>query len=93
MIIIHAVNNLASPFPMYLTESLRQALKTFPVVVVTGARQTGKSTLIRELLPGPARDYRTLDDLDVLERAEQLTDRIWAVPLTAALRISGKTAG
>lgn len=92
MIIIHAVNNLASPFPRYLTESLRQALKTFPVVV-TGARQTGKSTLIRELLPGPARDYRTLDDLDVLERAGQLTDRIWAVPLTTALGISDKTAG
>lgn len=78
MIIIHVVNNLALPFPRYLTESLRQALKTFPVVVVTGARQTGKSTLIRELLPGPARDYRTLDDLDVLERAGQEPDALVA---------------
>lgn len=39
-----------------------------PAVVVTGARQTGKSTLVEHLLPG-ARRYRTLDDLDVLEAA------------------------
>ncbi len=40
-----------------------------PVVIVTGARQTGKSTLVRELVTSADRVYLTLDDLDVLEQA------------------------
>jgi len=71
MIIIHVVNNSSAPLPRYLTQEVVKALAAFPVVVLTGARQTGKSTLIRELLPASGRDYRTLDDIDVLERAQQ----------------------
>ena len=43
----------------------------FPVVVVTGARQTGKSTLVRrpELLAG--RPYLTLDDLVLRDEARR----------------------
>ena len=41
-----------------------------PALVVTGARQTGKSTLAQELAPGNQR-YRTLDDLDVLDAARR----------------------
>ncbi|HLU35243.1 MAG TPA: ATP-binding protein [Thermomicrobiales bacterium] len=41
-----------------------------PALVVTGARQTGKSTLVRHLAPGNRR-YRTLDDLDVLDVARR----------------------
>jgi len=47
-------------------------LESFPVLVLTGARQVGKSTLIRGLLGTEKRDYRTLgrpDDLE-LARAE-----------------------
>ena len=44
-----------------------------PVVAVTGARQTGKSTLVRNLLPGD-RPYFSLDDLDVREQAERTPD-------------------
>lgn len=40
-----------------------------PVIVVSGARQTGKSTLVRELVPGADRRYLTLDDIDVLGQA------------------------
>ena len=40
-----------------------------PAAVVTGARQTGKSTLAEQLVPG-ARRYATLDDLDVLDAAQ-----------------------
>lgn len=80
MIIIHNVNSNPSrssalhgtrPFPRSLTKSVVRALKDFPVVVLAGARQTGKSTLMRELLPETARDYRTLDDIDMLERAQK----------------------
>ncbi len=41
-----------------------------PAVVVTGARQTGKSTLAEHLVPGQRR-YRSLDDLDVLDAARR----------------------
>jgi hypothetical protein len=42
-----------------------------PVVVVTGARQTGKSTLVRELEAAGPRLYVTLDDLDALGQAQR----------------------
>ena len=60
--------------PRFLELALRQALKTFPVVVVTGARQAGKSTLVRQL--DEKRTYVTLDDVDVLERAQTYPDGI-----------------
>lgn len=44
-----------------------------PAVVVTGARQSGKSTLAEHLVPG-ARRYATLDDLDVLDAARRDPD-------------------
>jgi len=39
--------------------ALLAALKQFPVVVVTGARQSGKTTLARALMPEA--DYVTFD--------------------------------
>lgn len=71
MIIIHGMNDQVTPLPRHLTETVARALKAFPVVILTGARQTGKSTLIRELLPESSRDYRTLDDIDLLDLAER----------------------
>ncbi len=59
MIIIHAMNSLP-PLLRYLTKEVGHALAAFPVVILTGARQTGKSTLIRELLPVSGRDYPPL---------------------------------
>ena len=41
-----------------------------PAVVVTGARQTGKSTLAQELTPGRRR-FISLDDLDPLDQARR----------------------
>jgi hypothetical protein len=46
-----------------------RAMDVFPVVVLMGARQTGKSTLAREIA-GDDRAYLSLDDLDVRGRAE-----------------------
>lgn len=44
-----------------------------PAVVVTGARQTGKSTLAERLAAGERR-YHSLDDLDVLDAARREPD-------------------
>jgi predicted AAA+ superfamily ATPase len=39
-------------------------------VVLTGARQTGKSTLVEKLVPGERR-YRSLEDFDVRDAARR----------------------
>ena len=54
--------------PRLAARSVAERLAVMPAVVVAGARQTGKSTLARELAPG-RRSYRSLDDLDVLDAA------------------------
>jgi len=56
--------------PRLVAPSLGTRLRAMPAVVVTGARQTGKSTLIQELVPG-SRRYLTLDDLDVIDVAHR----------------------
>ena len=65
MDIIHDVN---ASLPRQIAHNLRQCLRTMPAVVLTGARQTGKSTLAGELTP-PRRRYVSLDDLDALDAA------------------------
>lgn len=56
--------------PRLIAASLQAHLAVMPAVVVTGARQTGKSTLVRDLLPGRWR-YFSLDDLDVRDVARR----------------------
>ena len=46
-----------------------------PAVVVTGARQAGKSTLAQYLAPGPRR-FLSLDDFDVLHLARTDPDAL-----------------
>ena len=46
-----------------LAAPLAAALRSAPVTVVTGARQTGKSTLATHLDEPELRAYRPLDDL------------------------------
>jgi predicted AAA+ superfamily ATPase len=65
MIIIHGMNAL----PRLLAPQVRKALRTSPVVVLGGSRQTGKSTLVRQGAIGRGRRYLSLDDVDVLDRA------------------------
>src|SRR5688572_11300732 len=45
-----------------LTESLRAALRRRPVVVLTGPRQCGKTTLARELVDPQSPNYFDLED-------------------------------
>ena len=50
-----------------------------PAVVLTGARQTGKSTLAR-MLTDPPRRFLTLDDLDVLDLARRDPEALTTYP-------------
>jgi len=65
---MHAMD--AANLPRLVAQSLAERLGVMPAVVVTGARQTGKSTLAQELAPGKRR-YFSLDDLDVADAARR----------------------
>ena len=83
MIIIHIMSeDPPTVLSRLLADPLRVALKTFPVVVVTGARQTGKSTLAQHLPKDRA--YYSLDDFDVRERVATEPDSLLrdAKPIT-----------
>jgi predicted AAA+ superfamily ATPase len=55
--------------PRLISSVLTDDLNTFPVVVLSGARQTGKSTLAQEGGAFADRPYLTLDDLSVRQQA------------------------
>ncbi len=55
--------------PRDIEPELRAAARQFPVVVLTGARQTGKSTLLQHLFPNVA--YATLDDPFTRQAAQE----------------------
>ena len=76
------MNNIYSPPKPYLarwiTPSLQEASRDHAIIVLTGARQVGKSTLL--LNSEPFRDWRyhSLDDFDVLAQARRDPDALWA---------------
>jgi hypothetical protein len=58
----------------YASDLIARALDASSVVVLMGARQTGKSTLVRSEKSLADHLYLTLDDLDVRERAATAPD-------------------
>lgn len=54
---------------MYITRNIEQTINRisnqFKVLLLTGARQVGKTTLLKHLAQGSGRTYVTLDDLTV----------------------------
>jgi hypothetical protein len=68
MIIIHGMKE--TTLPRLAAAALRERLQVMPAVVVSGARQAGKSTLVQEQVAG-RRIYATLDDLDVFDVARR----------------------
>ena len=69
MIIIQAMNEM---LPRLVADHMAMHLRTMPAVVLTGARQTGKSTLARAA--EPERRFVSLDDFDNLDAARRQPD-------------------
>lgn len=61
-----------------LAPTVLDRLGRMPVVVVTGARQTGKSTLVRSLGEAETRRYVTLDSLASLDQARNSPEAMLA---------------
>ncbi len=50
-----------------LSNTIAQSLRHFPAVLILGARQVGKSTLVKQcVIEGKVEDYATLDDANML---------------------------
>lgn len=60
-----------TPRPRLLEPTLLDRLRRFPVVVLTGARQTGKTTLVQSFAGAAERRFLSLDSLAVLDRARR----------------------
>lgn len=58
-----------------ITQRVREAVRVFPVVVLTGARQVGKSTLLQHEFKDFA--YLTMDDYQVMDRAMLDPPSLW----------------
>ncbi|RMF85037.1 MAG: ATP-binding protein [Nitrospirae bacterium] len=57
-------------YPRALEDRWQEASRQFPVLLLTGPRQTGKTTLLRHLSE-PGRSYCTLDDPTLRELAQE----------------------
>jgi len=64
--------------PRWLANRLRQVANAHPVAILTGARQVGKSTLLRNESPFLSWRQHTLDDIDILRQAEREPEALWA---------------
>lgn len=71
-------------YPRTLSQALQRISRSFPVLMVTGPRQVGKTTLLA-MCADPSRAYVTLDDLDMRRLAQQdpaLFLQTWPAPVT-----------
>ena len=62
----------------WLTPLLSSAIQDHPIIVLTGARQVGKSTLLLNAEPFRSWRFHTLDDFDTLEQAHSNPESLWA---------------
>jgi uncharacterized protein len=74
------MNNYESPSyrERWLTPLLQAAIQDHPIIVLTGARQVGKSTLLMNADPFKAWRFLTLDDFNILEQARSNPESLWA---------------
>ena len=68
MLKLHNVYSLGMIKPRQLSQAIRAAARSFPAIVVTGPRQSGKTTLIRSLF-GETHTYINLENQDTRRRA------------------------
>ena len=74
---IHS-NLLANYKPRWLASLINSAIEDHPVIVLTGARQVGKTTLLLNEKPLKNWRYISLDDFDVLHQSRNDPESLWA---------------
>ncbi len=71
---IHSSNKLIYR-PRWITRQVKSAVNSFPIVVITGARQVGKSTFLQNEFK--SFKYLSLDDFSVLSQAKNDPASLW----------------
>ncbi len=71
-------SNLDIYYERWLTASLQEACRDRQIVVLTGARQVGKSTLLAHAEPFRHWRSHTMDDFDALDQATRAPEALWA---------------
>jgi len=61
--------------PRWIGQEVHSAVKTFPVIVISGARQVGKSTFLQNEFP--KFKYVSLDDFSLLHQAQVDPASLW----------------
>ncbi len=74
------MNNYVNPNyrERWLTPLLQASIKDHPIIVLTGARQVGKSTLLANAEPFRNWRFHTMDDFGTLEQAHSNPESLWA---------------
>lgn len=67
-------SEIARMIPRQAQQTLERLAKGFPILVITGPRQSGKTTLARATFP--AHDYVSLEDLENLPEPDELAEEI-----------------
>lgn len=80
--IIHTMNNINSRYESeyinrWQSGLLKNFLSNYPVIVITGARQVGKSTFLRNDKNLKGWKYLTLDDFEILKQASENPEALW----------------
>ena len=58
-------------YPRHILTTLKQSLDEYPITLVTGARQVGKTTLVSMIEKENHYQYLTFDDTDLLALAKK----------------------
>lgn len=87
---MHSVNDYHASYESqyksrWIRGLLQEAVTEHPVVVMTGARQVGKSTFLQHERPFSRWTYHTLDDLNTLAQAQKDPSSLWAGQETIVL--------
>jgi len=74
------MNNFTQPIyrQRWLTPLLQSAIQDHPIIILTGARQVGKSTLLMNAEPFRNWRFQTLDDFGTLEQVHSNPESLWA---------------
>ncbi len=66
----YKMNNTLPYYPRSIVGTIKKLSAFFPCVLITGARQVGKSTLLKDILPEGMR-YVTLDNVELADEAQR----------------------
>jgi hypothetical protein len=72
------MSDYPKPLPRLLTPKLQELLRRSRVVVLTGARQTGKTMLVQSFAGADDRQFVTLDRLTALDQARHTPEALIA---------------